>query len=203
MNQFNIHDVVTIITNHYNTDDHSFYKEFDFAQIIDIKDNHYVLDLYGYSSIDNSDIPITVSTETLQINKNVCRDFHGYLEGKGLIDTIGKLSIYTEALNKRIKKQEEKVTEHLQSILKVFNQTHTKEGFATTLSICNMKDMLFHDFQDTIPLCEDLRTLKDIDFKVSRTIYKPKEYYTALQNTIKEYNNHNEYHNNKYENFKI
>lgn len=200
MKQFKVHDVVTIITNHYNNDDHSFYKEFDFAQIIDIKDNHYVLDLYGYSSIDNSDIQITASVETLQINKNVCRDFHGYLEVKGLIDTIGKLSIYTEALNKRIKKQEEIINEHLHTILKVFNQTHTKEGFETTLSISNMKDRLFHDFQDTIPLCEDLRSLKDIDLKVSYTAYDPSDYCNSLQNTVKEYNN---YDNNKYENFKI
>ena len=33
-------DVVTLVTNHYNNDKGDFYKEYDFARIIDIKDNY-------------------------------------------------------------------------------------------------------------------------------------------------------------------
>ena len=161
-------DVVTLVTNHYNNDKGDFYKEYDFARIIDIKDNYYVLDLQAQSIKDNC-INITVDVNTLQLSKEIHRWYSEYLDDKNLHDHIDDLSVYRNVFNKQVLSYQERlITNVLHDIFKAYIRNRDA---VTMLDISNAKDEVFLMFGKLYPKQEEFDVLRRLDYQLLQIIY--------------------------------
>jgi hypothetical protein len=161
-------DVVTLVTNHYNNDRGDFYKEYDFARIIDIKDNSYVLDLQAEAIVDKR-INITVDVNTLQLSKEHHRWYSEYLDDENLHDYIDDLSVYRNVFKKEVLGRKEKlITNVLHDIFKAYIRNRDAE---TMLDISNAKDEIFLMFGKLYPKQEELEVLERLDHQLHQMIY--------------------------------
>lgn len=161
-------DVVTLVTNHYNNDRCDYYKEYDFARIIDIKDNFYVLDLQAEYIADKC-ANITVDVNTLQLSKEIHRWYSEYLDNENLHDHIDALSVYRDAFQKEVLQTKERlITNVLHDIFKAYKRNREPKSL---LDISNAKDELFLMFSKLYPKSEELDDLRKLDYQLHQIIY--------------------------------
>lgn len=166
--KFNGGDVVTIITNHYNNDSCDFYKEYDFARIVDIKGNFYILDLQA-DYIEDKCCNVMVDVNTLQLSKDIHRGYSEYLDANDLHDYIDNIMVYQEVFKKEILECKERViTNSLNDIFKGYIRNREAK---TLLDISNAKDEIFVMFSKLYSKQEDLDNLRRLDYQIRQINY--------------------------------
>ena len=121
MKKFNVGDVVTIKAYHYDGEYDKEYPIYNFCQIIDMKNNCYVLDLkYENEMGDYENILVCVFTNK---SVNMCYDryYQNYLKEKGFVDSIDDLDVYYFKLKEYIEnKYTNVIIQRLYDILQLY-----------------------------------------------------------------------------------